>query len=189
MFRLGSTFSGGTRTATLFLALAIFTAAGCTSSPAQKAAESLTFIVVRHAEKATDDSRDPSLTATGQARAIALQQRLQDTPLRAVYSSDFKRTRDTGLPSAQAQGLELKLYDARLPAPALAQQLKQENPSGVVLVVGHSNTVPDIVAALCACTPAAMDETEYDRYSSVRISADGKATLSVNSYGAPSQSP
>jgi hypothetical protein len=53
-----------------------------------------------------------------------------------------------------------------------------------VLVVGHSNTVPDLVAALCACTTAPMDETEYDRVSIVRFAADGRASLDVQRYGA-----
>ena len=55
----------------------------------------------------------------------------------------------------------------------------------VVLVVGHSNTVPDLVAALCGCATDAMDETEYDRMSIVRFDADGRARLKVQRYGAP----
>jgi hypothetical protein len=54
--------------------------------------------------------------------------------------------------------------------------------SGNVLVVGHSNTVPDIVAALCACEVAAIDEGTYgDRYD-VRIALDGSTTLVRGTY-------
>ncbi len=144
----------------------------------------LTFVVVRHAEKATDDPEDPGLTAAGRARATALAERLRHAPLVAAYATEFRRTQQTAQPSAALHGLRVKAYFARGPAAEIAAQWRQAHRSGTVLVVGHSNTVPDLVAALCACTAAPMDETEYDRISIVRFAADGRASLDVQRYGA-----
>jgi broad specificity phosphatase PhoE len=160
--------------------------AACASGPAREAASApLTFIVVRHAEKATDDPENPSLSAAGLARADALAQRLHDVPLVAVYATEFRRTRQTAHPAATAHGLPVEAYYARGPAGEVAAQWKQRHRAGTVLVVGHSNTVPDLVAALCGCAAAPMDETEYDRVSIVRVHADRPATLEVQRYGAP----
>ena len=87
-------------------------------------------------------------------------------------------------PTAAAHGLTPSPYDAALPADELAARLRSEHPRGTVLVAGHSNTVPGIVAALCACAVEAMPETEYDRLSTVRIDADGRAHLRVGRFGA-----
>ena len=81
------------------------------------------------------------------------------------------------MPTARAHGLEVVTYDAREPAETLAARLRASHATGTVLVVGHSNTVPAIAAALCGCDVPAMDETEYDRRLAVAIDADGNATL------------
>lgn len=166
------------------LSMALLTVA-CSTSPRRDAVEApLTFIVVRHAEKATDDPQDPNLSAAGRARADALAQRLRDAPLVAAYATEFRRTQQTARPSADAHGLQVAAYFARGPAAESAAQWKQAHRSGTVLIVGHSNTVPDLVAALCGCTVQPMDDTEYDRLSIVRVDTAGRATLEVERYGA-----
>ncbi len=169
------------------LVLVASLAAACATTPPSGAASApLAFIVVRHAEKATDDPQDPSLSPAGLARADGLAERLRDVPLAAVYATEFRRTRQTAQPAASANGLPVDAYFARGPADEVAAQWKQRHRAGTVLVVGHSNTVPGLVAALCGCTAAPMDDTEYDRLSIVRIDSDGRATLEVQRYGAPS---
>jgi broad specificity phosphatase PhoE len=158
--------------------------AACTTTTPRDTATPLTFVVVRHAEKATDDPENPRLSARGQARAAALAERLRDAPLVAAYATEFHRTQQTAQPAADAHALPVTAYYARGPASEIAAQWKQAHRAGTVLVVGHSNTVPDLVSALCACGAAPMDDTEYDRFSVVRIGADGKATLEVQRYGA-----
>ena len=160
--------------------------AACGTAPSRDASGPLTFIVVRHAEKATDDPENPSLSAIGQARAAALAEHLRDAPLVAAYATEFRRTQQTAQPAAVAHALPVTAYYARGPAADTATRWKQAHRSGTVLVVGHSNTVPDLVAALCGCAAPPMDEREYDRLSIVRIGADGRATLDVQRYGAPS---
>ena len=150
--------------------------AGCITQPPQIAAGT-TFIVVRHAEKVPDNSSDPRLSATGEARAKALAASLAGEPLQAVYATAFRRTQLTAAPTAQAHALQVITYDAKQSATQLATQLKQAHPTGAVLVVGHSNSAPDIAAALCACDVPRMQETEYGRRMTIRIAADGSAHL------------
>lgn len=159
--------------------------AGCAGRPHAAAAPDATFIVVRHAEK-VDASRDPDLSAAGHARAQALATRLDGRALAAVYATEFKRTGQTVGPAAAARGLAITAYPANRPAPDFAARLRAAHPRGTVLVAGHSNTVPDLVAALCGCAVAPMPDEEYDRFSIVRIAADGRARLQVERYGAPS---
>ena len=148
-----------------------------------------TFIVVRHAEKTSDSERDPDLSDAGLARARALAGLLADTDVAAVLTTDYRRTRQTVQPAADAHGIAPATYDAAGGARDFAARLRADHPRGTVLVAGHSNTVPDIVAALCACAVEPMPETEYDRLSTVRIAPDGRATLEVTRYGATADAP
>ena len=59
----------------------------------------------------------------------------------------------------------------------------------MVLIAGHSNTVPGIVAALCHCETAPMQDHEYDRLSSIQIDAEGRVRLDSTRYGAASPAP
>ncbi|RYZ72864.1 MAG: hypothetical protein EOP91_06990, partial [Lysobacteraceae bacterium] len=91
-------------------------AACATIAPAGDPSAALTFVVVRHAEKAGDDPRDPSLSEAGQARAQALARLLADEPLTAAHATGYRRTQQTAQPAADAHSLRLTLYDAQLPA-------------------------------------------------------------------------
>jgi broad specificity phosphatase PhoE len=169
------------------IALAL-TLAGCATTPRTPDTTSVTFIVIRHAEK-VDASRDPDLSPAGHARAQALAASLGERELAAAYATEFKRTSQTLAPTVQARGLAITPYPAGHPATDFAARLRAAHPRGTVLIAGHSNTVPDIVAALCACAVAPMADYEYDRMSIVRLDADGSARLDVTRYGAPSPAP
>ena len=159
----------------------------CSMTKLEKESSITTFVIVRHAEKSTDDVRDPSLSEAGHARAQALARLLAGSPISAAYATQYRRTQQTAAPTTDANGISLSTYDAALPVEQLAAQLRATHANGgTVLVVGHSNTVPALVAALCGCATAPMDDSEYDRLSIVRIGSDGRATLEVGRYGAPS---
>lgn len=162
-----------TCTAALALSIAL---GGCATRPTEAEAP-LTYVIVRHAEKSTDDPRDPSLNEAGQARAERLAASLAQAPMRAVYATEYRRTRQTGEPTARAHGLTMTRYDAKQAAADFAASLRRDHRDGTVLVVGHSNTAPAIAAALCACDVAPMPETEFDRRMVVRIDAQGRASL------------
>lgn len=166
------------------LAALLLAIAGCGSSRGahRDTASAATFIVVRHAEK-IDASRDPELSPAGHARARALVRRLDGRDLVAVYATGFKRTRQTVAPTASAHALPVTAYASAQPAAEFAATLKAAHPRGVVLIAGHGNTVPGIVAALCNCDTAAMADPEYDRLSMVRIDAGGRPHLRVERYG------
>ena len=99
-----------------------------------------TFILVRHAEKGDDGTKDPLLSDDGVKRAARLVEVLQETKVTAIYSTNYKRTKNTVTQVAQAKGLEVKTYE-----PMKEDELKriiELNKGGTVLIVGHSNTTP-----------------------------------------------
>lgn len=158
--------------------------------PAAQADEATVVVVVRHAEKAADGSRDPALTTAGRARATALAEALASMRVSHVYATPYRRTRDTAAPAAATRGLAVDVRaipggDVDAYVKALRADIIAHHRGETVLVVGHSNTVPQTVAALCGCAAAPMDEREYDRLSVVVLDGGG-ARLAVAPYGAPS---
>jgi broad specificity phosphatase PhoE len=148
------------------------------AAQAPRDSQPLEVIVVRHAEKLADGN-DPALSDPGRARAQRLANLLRESPLVAAYSTDTQRTRQTAKLSADEHGLAVTIYNPRMPPAEFVAWLEQTHPHGTVLVVGHSNTAPEIAAALCRCGVEPMAETEYDRVMRVRFATDGSATLSI----------
>ncbi len=161
----------------LALAALLVALGACTAAPP---APSLEVVLVRHAEKVADGTRDPALTDRGRQRAAALAERLAGRRLVAVYATEFVRTQETARPAAEAAGLDVALepvgsdgvdaFTARMAA-RVRSHVSPEG--GTVLVVGHSNTVPDLAAALTGLPVDPMPETEYDRVMTVALTADG----------------
>lgn len=151
--------------------------AGCAGVQAQDAAT--TFIVVRHAEKADDGSRDPPLSSAGRTRAQALAVHLSTSPLAAAYATPFRRTQQTAEVVAATHGIAVSTYDPAVAPSDFAATLRARHHRGTVLVVGHSNTVPGLVAALCTCRIAALGEDNYDAIYTIRVDAGGHAALDV----------
>ena len=125
----------------------IFVAALAFALPCALLAQKAVF-VVRHAEKASDanDASVP-LSAAGTARAERLAALLKNSGVSAIYSTDTVRTRKTAEPLAAEKKLDVRIYnptgpDGKVSLTALAEKLKRENASDVVLVVGHSNRSP-----------------------------------------------
>jgi phosphohistidine phosphatase SixA len=147
--------------------------------PKVSAGDSVVVFLVRHAEKTEDGSRDPDLTPAGRARASLLARMLADAGLTGVYSTDYRRTRETAGPAARAAGLDVRIYDPKEPG-ALAFRLRSR--PGRYLVVGHSNTVPGLVRALGGDPGSDIAEAEYDRLYVVLIGSGGTTTLRLH-YG------
>jgi 2,3-bisphosphoglycerate-dependent phosphoglycerate mutase len=119
-----------------------------------------TFILIRHAEKGDDGTEDPDLKAEGVARAEKLAFMLKDTPLTAIYSTNFKRTRNTVKPVADFRNLQVQVYEAHKPD-VLSKMIEQHR-GGIVLVSGHTNTTPWTANLLLGKeTFKDYDETEY----------------------------
>ncbi|HSC26854.1 MAG TPA: histidine phosphatase family protein [Vicinamibacterales bacterium] len=144
----------------IFLAIAMLGAAAATC------AAQATVIVVRHAERADSAGRgqlmmatDPDLSDAGRTRAASLASLLRDAGVTAIYATEFKRTQQTAAPLSEAIGIPVTTV-ASGDSAALLAKLKAS--SGIVLVVGHSNTVPQILKGLGIRDAPAIADTEYD---------------------------
>ncbi len=123
------------------------------------AEQSSTIFLVRHAEK-RDAGADPALSDIGKARAQMLAAVLTSVKLTHVYTTNYKRTRDTATPVAQSQGLKIEFYDP-VKLQVFAATLLQQK--GTNLVVGHSNTTPALAELLSGQPFEKIDEAVYDR--------------------------
>lgn len=142
---------------------------------------STTVIMVRHADKVAGS--DPPLSAAGQTRANLLRDMIKDENPSAVFVTDTQRARQTGQPTATAQGLALTLY-AGADGAALAEAIRTGHPGKTVLVVAHSNTVDDIAGALGAPGVGELAESQFDRMFVLARSWCGTRLTRLR-YGAP----
>ena len=122
-------------------------------------AQEVVFLV-RHAEKA-DGSKDTALSAAGLARARALADKLRDAGVTAIYTSEYTRTKQTAQPLGDALKLTPRAHPAADRA-GLVALLRREHPHDRLLVVGHSNSVPEIIAAFGVREKIAIAEDEFD---------------------------
>ena len=143
-------------------------------------APSYSVYLLRHAEK-TAEADDPGLAPTGIERVQRLAGWARGRDIARVYSSDYRRTRDTATPIAEALGAPLTIYDPR-ELEAFASLLAEHEETA--LVVGHSNTTPQLAALLCGCEAPPMDESVYDRIYVVTVS-DERASLDVRPQPLP----
>jgi phosphohistidine phosphatase SixA len=143
------------------------------AAQAAESTENYTIYLLRHAEKQADGSKDPALTDTGKTRSKKMAKWLQDKNVTDVWSSDYIRTRDTAGPLITELGLQLHIYDPS-DLEDLAMQLTKRRHNAVV--VGHSNTTPELARLLCDCEVSDMEETEYDRLIVVSV-ANGKTAI------------
>jgi broad specificity phosphatase PhoE len=142
--------------------------------------------LVRHAEKNTDNPKDsdPLLTAKGTERALALSEVLKGTSLNAIYTTDYKRTRATAIPTAENQKIEIQLYDAKNLKTAAAAILKN-NTNKNILVIGHSNTVLEMIEAMGGKKPIKnIDDQDYNNLFLLVIAPNGDTEVKVMPYGA-----
>ncbi len=137
-------------------ALAAFLAVMASGAIAQSARPPVVY-VVRHFDTPAGE-RDPDLTAVGAARAAALVRWFAKKPLHAIYVTPFKRTAQTVAPLAAARGLTPIVYGPAPSADFLASLKTMREP---ILIVGHSNTVPDIIAALGGTRPAPLAHPDF----------------------------
>ena len=142
---------------------------------ASTAAAQPTIFLVRHAERAdggmsgaTTMATDPDLSDTGRARAESLARMLKDAGIVAIYVTEFKRTQQTAAPLAKALGIEMITVPANAPT-TLLEALNTAR--GNVVVVGHSNTVPDLLRGLGVTPAVKIDDKEHDNLFIVTMGA------------------
>lgn len=171
------------RSSSLLLGLlALLFLSSCETSPKPSVPgreDALVVFLVRHGERA-DKSVDAALSAVGVERAALLARTLRDAEIEYVHSSDYTRTRDTAVPTAQQAQLDVELYDPR-DLPALVEKLQRLG--GRHLVVGHSNTTPQMARLLGGEAGPPMKHDEHDRLYQVTIDSAGSASTVVLRFG------
>ena len=148
-----------------------------------------TIIFVRHAEKEISVGDDPSLSVAGKARAAELTRQLVDADvirgIDAIYATQFRRTQETAAPLADALDIPIHTYDAD-DTESVLDEIVREHKGRIILVVGHSDTLPDLMANLGASkrVPPIADG-EYDNIYVVSIPWFGKTKTIRLRYGTP----
>jgi phosphohistidine phosphatase SixA len=146
-----------------------------TLAPTIALADAKFIYLTRHAEKSSTGS-DPALTAAGQTRAQNIAAMLKKAKITSVFSTATVRTQQTAAPLAGMLSVPVQTYDY-LQLSAFAQQLLAL--PGNSLVVGHSDTTPDLIAMLGGEAVPAIAETEFDRLYQVAIGQDGDVTTTL----------
>ena len=162
---------------------------------AQEEFKPITVFVVRHAEKEAEPKQDPPLTKEGAARSQELARMLGSAGVKAIYTSQFLRTKQTGEPLASKAGLTgtvltLKPNTANLRLIAEESTAELINkilarPGETALVIGHSNWIPDVIKMLGGDVVPTIDEQKFDDLFIVTVYAKGKAKVVQMKYGAP----
>lgn len=124
------------------------------------------FYCVRHAEKRTDQGDNPDLSEEGKARAKQLGVILTEAHIDRVFSTTYQRTiqtaetvrRNTAKPPA-ASTFPPNLQDVWL------DQTLSEGANKRYLVVGHSNTIPQLLNRLTGdSTYQNIPDGDYGRF-------------------------
>jgi len=134
--------------------------------------------VVRHAEKSVSPANNPLLTDAGSARAIKLKETLQGKKITRIYSTNTTRTLNTAEPLADYLKIKTEIYKP-VPDSNFISILRSNRSNQ--LVVGHSNTIDDIVNMLCGkkVIPADVSEAVYDNLFVIKLSKSGKKAVFV----------
>jgi len=152
-------------------------------------AQGTTVVLVRHAEKSSS-VEDPGLTSAGVARARALADALQHFRLDGVIVTQYRRTQATAAITAAARGLVPIVVPADpggvVHAKSVAAAIRRFPPHSAVLVVGHSNTLGPIIAALGGPATSDLCDAEYATMFVLTMSENGgPARLLRTTVGAP----
>ncbi len=143
-----------------------------------------TVWIVRHAEKDLKNpaDRDPSLSLDGQDRAKDLASLMRPHRVLAVYSTQYKRSMQTAEPTAYGHGVTVQTYDPADPK-GLASTILRQHKGGSVVIVGHSNTVLELVEAFGIKRPIpALTEEDYDYVFKLDIQGNS-IQLQASQYG------
>jgi broad specificity phosphatase PhoE len=145
-------------------------------------ATTTTIVLVRHAEKQVGAINDAPLTPAGELRAARLAQMFGDAEafgrIARIYVSDTRRSQQTAAGLAQRLSLTPIVVEGKSAAAEVARRVLHENRGARALIVGHSNTVPQLVAALAGAENVpAMDDEEFDTVYIVTVPTIGHANV------------
>jgi phosphohistidine phosphatase SixA len=170
----------------LMFLLCIFLVLGIKPSFSQEDFKVTTVFLVRHAEKASEPAQDPPLLEIGNTRAKELAQVLSKTEIKAIYTSELLRTKQTAEPLARLLNLETTTIPIKNNLQKSFQEIAKrifDKPGENVLVVGHSNTVPEIIKALGVDRNFIIEDNEYNNLFIVTIFSKGKPQVIQLKFG------
>jgi broad specificity phosphatase PhoE len=170
----------------LLLAFAVVALASTAS------AQSTLVFLVRHGEKGAQPANNPPLTAEGEARAMALTEVLGSANVSAIFSTPFERTLATVRPLATKLGLKVDTIAIGSGVPAYAQAVAaavRKHEGKAVVVVGHSNTIMQVAAALGGPTLPDLCDGDYDQIITLQLLPSGPPRMTRTRYGAPASDP
>ncbi len=161
---------------------------------AQDEFKPITVFLIRHAEREAEPRQDPPLSKDGIARSQALARLLSNAGIKAILTSQYNRTKQTGEPLAAKLGLTITPFSLKL-SPSNPRQIAEESTTEVttkilehagqsVLVIGHSNSIPDVIKMLGGDVVPTIDERKFDDLYMVTVYAKGKAKVVQLKYGA-----
>jgi phosphohistidine phosphatase SixA len=179
----------------LLLSAIILLAVFCQTALGQEEFKPTTVFLVRHAEKENEPKQDPPLKKEGVARSQELARILGAANIKAIYTSQFLRTRQTAEPLTAKTGASVTALTLK-PNPANLRLIADESTAEVVnkimqrpgesaLVIGHSNWSPDVIKALGGDVVPTIDEQKFDDLLNVTVYGKGKAKVVQLKYGAP----
>jgi broad specificity phosphatase PhoE len=145
-------------------------------------ATTTTVVVIRHADKGTNAIADAPLSPPGEQRAVRLAQMFGDGEkfgrVKKLYVTETRRAQQTVADLAQRLGVKPEVVDSKSSSSQLARRVLRENRGGLALVVGHSNTVPEIVADMAGVDNVPeMDDEEFDTMYIVTVPTIGRASV------------
>ena len=174
----------------LVLAFAVFSQAAV----GQEEFKPITVYLIRHAEREDEPRQDPPLKKEGVSRSQELARLLSSAGIKAIFTSQFTRTKQTAEPLATKLGLTVTSFtlrsnpsNPRLIAVESTQEVANkilERGGESVLVIGHSNSIPDVIKALGGDTVPTIDEKKFNDLFVVTVYAKGKAKVAQLKYGA-----
>jgi len=137
-------------------------------------------VLVRHAEKDLSSIQDPPLSPEGEQRAERLAQMFGRGKgvgrIDAIYVSDARRTQQTAAPLAERLGKQPIVVPAADPK-GLVSRVMHEHEGGTVLIIGHSNTVPELIHDFGDIEVAPIADDEYDTLYVLSIPAFGHSSV------------
>jgi phosphohistidine phosphatase SixA len=144
-----------------------------------------TVLLVRHAEKVAIPDIDPPLSTTGMARAQDLMHVVEKADVSAIFATQYIRTQQTVQPAVDYFNLTLTQYGAG-DIEGLTNMILDDCSGRVVLVAGHSNTVPQIIMELGGEVTESIIGDEYDNIYVVTVRKWRQTEVLALQYGEPS---
>jgi len=182
------------KTITILILMVLATMMFSQPAVAQDEFKPITVFLIRHAEREDEPKQDPPLSKDGVARSNALARLLSTAGIKAILTSQYTRTKQTAEPLATKLGLTVTPFTLKI-SPSNPRQVAAESTAEVtnkilersgesVLVIGHSNSIPDVIKMLGGDVVPTIDEKKFDDLFIVTVYAKGKAKVVQLKYGA-----